>query len=72
MPGKNTAVARCRRQPGALATAGRRFTSCIMPNPVCQVSRASILFGLLPPAHGVCDNDMTRVLSFGRTVIRQR
>ena len=40
----------------ALARAGTRFAACITPNLVCQPSRASILTGLLPLTHGVCDN----------------
>ena len=39
-----------------LAREGTRFTACITPNLVCQPSRASILTGLLPLTHGVCDN----------------
>ncbi len=38
------------------ATEGTRFAACITPNVVCQPSRASILTGLLPRTHGVCDN----------------
>ena len=39
-----------------LASEGVLFTSCICPNLVCQPTRASILTGLLPRTHGVCDN----------------
>src|SRR5690606_4920439 len=39
-----------------LAGDGTRFSACITPNVVCQPSRASILTGLLPRTHGVCDN----------------
>lgn len=39
-----------------LARDGTRFSACITPNPVCQPARASILTGLLPRTHGVCDN----------------
>jgi arylsulfatase A-like enzyme len=39
-----------------LAREGTRFSACITPNAVCQPSRASILTGLLPRTHGVCDN----------------
>lgn len=39
-----------------LARRGTRFDACITPNLVCQPSRASILTGLLPRTHGVCDN----------------
>ena len=39
-----------------LARDGTRFSACITPNLVCQPSRASILTGLLPRTHGVCDN----------------
>lgn len=39
-----------------LAQNGTHFSSCITPNLVCQPSRASILTGLLPLTHGVCDN----------------
>lgn len=39
-----------------LAADGTRFAACITPNVVCQPSRASILTGLLPRTHGVCDN----------------
>ena len=35
---------------------GALFRGCITPNLVCQPSRASILTGLLPRTHGVCDN----------------
>jgi arylsulfatase A-like enzyme len=39
-----------------LAGEATAFTACITPNPVCQPSRASILCGVLPRTHGVCDN----------------
>ncbi|MEQ9449023.1 MAG: sulfatase-like hydrolase/transferase, partial [Rhodospirillaceae bacterium] len=39
-----------------MAQNGTRFSACITPNVVCQPSRASILTGLLPLSHGVCDN----------------
>ncbi len=39
-----------------LAAEGTRFSACITPNGVCQPARASILTGLLPLTHGVCDN----------------
>lgn len=39
-----------------LACEGTLFRACITPNLVCQPSRASILTGLLPRTHGVCDN----------------
>jgi arylsulfatase A-like enzyme len=39
-----------------LARQGTRFSTCITPNVVCQPSRASMLTGLLPSAHGVSDN----------------
>ncbi|MES2412176.1 MAG: sulfatase-like hydrolase/transferase [Pseudomonadota bacterium] len=39
-----------------MARTGTHFTSCITPNIVCQPSRASMLTGLLPLTHGVCDN----------------
>jgi len=39
-----------------LAGEGTLFRACITPNLVCQPSRASILTGLLPRTHGVCDN----------------
>jgi arylsulfatase A-like enzyme len=39
-----------------LAQQGTLFTACITPNLVCQPARASILTGLLPRTHGVCDN----------------
>ncbi|MSQ71658.1 MAG: DUF4976 domain-containing protein [Betaproteobacteria bacterium] len=39
-----------------LAAEGTRFSACITPNAVCQPARASILTGLLPLTHGVCDN----------------
>jgi arylsulfatase A-like enzyme len=39
-----------------LAREGTLFTACITPNLVCQPARASILTGLLPRTHGVCDN----------------
>ena len=40
------------------AREGTRFAACITPNVVCQPSRASILTGLLPRTHGVCDNGL--------------
>ena len=39
-----------------LAGQGVLFRNCITPNLVCQPTRASILTGLLPRTHGVCDN----------------
>ena len=39
-----------------LARDGTRFKAAITPNLVCQPTRASILTGLLPRTHGVCDN----------------
>ena len=39
-----------------LALNGTSFDACITPNPVCQPARASILTGMLPLTHGVCDN----------------
>jgi arylsulfatase A-like enzyme len=39
-----------------LAREGTAFRACITPNLVCQPSRASILTGVLPRTHGVCDN----------------
>jgi arylsulfatase A-like enzyme len=39
-----------------LARDGALFRGCITPNLVCQPARASILTGLLPRTHGVCDN----------------
>lgn len=39
-----------------LAGRGTRFDTCITPNPMCQVARASILTGKLPYHHGVRDN----------------
>ena len=39
-----------------LAREGTRFSACVTPNLVCQPARASILTGLLPLTHGVCDN----------------
>ena len=39
-----------------LAQRGARFDTCITPNPMCQVARASILTGKLPYDHGVRDN----------------
>ena len=40
-----------------LAREGTRFSALrSRPNLVCQPSRASILTGLLPRTHGVCDN----------------
>lgn len=39
-----------------LARSGTHFAACITPNVVCQPSRASMLTGLLPLTHGVCDN----------------
>jgi arylsulfatase A-like enzyme len=39
-----------------LARDGTLFSACITPNLVCQPARASILTGLLPRTHGVCDN----------------
>jgi arylsulfatase A-like enzyme len=39
-----------------IAAAGALFDNCITPSLVCQPARASILTGLLPRTHGVCDN----------------
>ncbi|RZS84223.1 sulfatase-like hydrolase/transferase [Pigmentiphaga kullae] len=39
-----------------MARRGTVFSSCITSNIVCQPSRASILTGLLPLTHSVCDN----------------
>jgi len=39
-----------------VARDGVLFRGCITPNLVCQPTRASILTGLLPRTHGVCDN----------------
>ncbi|MBT3765008.1 MAG: sulfatase-like hydrolase/transferase [Rhodospirillales bacterium] len=39
-----------------MADSGTRFSNCITPNPICMPSRASILTGMLPLAHGVYDN----------------
>lgn len=40
----------------ALATRGRRFTTCISPSPICVPARASMLTGLSAHAVGVMDN----------------
>jgi arylsulfatase A-like enzyme len=39
-----------------LAEDGTVFDACITPNPVCQPTRASLVTGVLPRTHGVCDN----------------
>ena len=39
----------------ALAAEGARFERCYAPNPICSPTRASLLTGLLPHAHGVTD-----------------
>jgi len=39
-----------------LAAGGTRFDACITPNLVCQPARSSMLTGMLPLTHGVCDN----------------
>jgi arylsulfatase A-like enzyme len=48
-----------------LARDGTRFAACITPNVVCQPSRASILTGLLPRTHGVCDNGIDLDPAYG-------
>ena len=50
-----------------MARNGTRFSSCITPNVVCQPSRASILTGLLPLSHGVCDNGIDLDPAVGET-----
>lgn len=50
-----------------MAQDGTRFATCITPNVVCQPSRASILTGLLPRTHGVCDNGIDLPQEFGDT-----
>lgn len=39
-----------------LKAGGTWLKNCITPNLICQPSRASILTGMLPLTHGVCDN----------------
>ncbi len=39
-----------------LRAQGTWLRRCITPNVVCQPARASMLTGLLPSTHGVCDN----------------
>lgn len=39
-----------------LAGDGTVLDACITPNLVCQPTRASLLTGVLPRTHGVCDN----------------
>lgn len=39
-----------------LRAQGTWLRNCITPNVVCQPARASMLTGLLPLTHGVCDN----------------
>lgn len=48
-----------------LARNGTHFSACITPNVVCQPSRASMLTGLLPLTHGVCDNGIDLDLRTG-------
>lgn len=48
-----------------LARSGTHFAACITPNVVCQPSRASMLTGLLPLTHGVCDNGIDLDLRIG-------
>lgn len=50
-----------------LANEGTAFRACITPNLVCQPSRASILTGLLPRTHGVCDNGIDLDPRFAKT-----
>lgn len=50
-----------------LANEGTAFRACITPNLVCQPSRASILTGLLPRTHGVCDNGIDLDPRFSKT-----
>ena len=51
----------------AMAQRGTRFGTCITPNLVCQPSRASMLTGLLPKTHGVCDNGIDLLPEIGET-----
>ena len=51
----------------AMAGQGTRFGTCITPNLVCQPSRASMLTGLLPKTHGVCDNGIDLLPGIGET-----
>lgn len=39
----------------ALQARGTRFTRCYGPNPICSPTRASLMTGLLPHAHGMVD-----------------
>ena len=38
-----------------LAAGGTRFERCYAPNPICSPTRASLMTGLLPHAHGMVD-----------------
>ncbi len=49
----------------ALARDGAWLKSCITPNLVCMPSRSSMLTGMLPLTHGVCDNGIDLDLSIG-------
>ena len=55
-----------------MARDGTRFGACITPNVVCQPSRASILTGLLPLSHGVCDNGIDLEQTIGETGFARR
>lgn len=55
-----------------MARDGTRFSACITPNVVCQPSRASILTGLLPLSHGVCDNGIDLDPAVGETGFARR
>ncbi|MFW5899440.1 MAG: sulfatase-like hydrolase/transferase, partial [Jiangellaceae bacterium] len=39
----------------ALQARGASFTRCYGPNPICSPTRASLMTGLLPHAHGMVD-----------------
>lgn len=55
-----------------MARDGTRFSACITPNIVCQPSRASMLTGLLPLSHGVCDNGIDLDPATGETGFARR
>jgi len=55
-----------------MARDGTRFSACITPNIVCQPSRASMLTGLLPLTHGVCDNGIDLDPAAGETGFARR
>lgn len=48
-----------------MAAAGIRLPNCITPCLICQPARASLLTGMLPLTHGVCDNGIDLAPALG-------